>query len=248
MKTLIIDDEQKAITNLQTIVENLQDEIEIVGTANNIEDATKLINQKNPDFIFLDIDMPGGSGFDLLKNFSNDRSFDVVFVTAFDDYAINAFKVSAIDFLVKPVMIEDIQEAIEKVKRRRKNKSISTQIYDNLLHNLDKNQSNILTIINKDKVSFVPVEEIVRLKGEGSYAEIITEDEKHLSSKPLKEYESCLVKNNFFRVHQSHMINLYFIDKYIRTDGGYILMKNGDNVPISRKFKEFFMDELKKFS
>lgn len=244
IRVIIIDDDINSVESLQLMIKNYCPTFDIVGTAYNVRDGIYEINTHNPDILFLDVEMPDGTGFDLLQRI-NTRNFDVVFVTAHNKYAINAIKHSALDYLVKPFDLEEFLETIEKIKRDGKVKSVNYEVLlDNLSHAVPKK----LVISSSKGYEYIPVEEIIRLESERSYARIyLTSGRVILVSKCLNEYQNMLNSDIFFRIHNSHLINLNHVVMYVRTDGGYVQMSDKSKIPISRSKKDLFINTMQQF-
>jgi len=237
MKTLIIDDEIAAIENLEILLDKYCKEVEIVGTARSAKEGYELINKEDPELVLLDIEMPHGSGFDLLKKFKN-PSFSVIFTTAYNQYAIQAIKFSALDYLLKPIDVEELISAISKVEKKN---AIDKERVNLLLENFDSNTNKRLALPKDGGYSIVKIENIIRCEASDNYTTFHIEDKKPiLVSKTLKEFEKLLPKDQFLRVHQSHLINLNKVEEYYKTDGAYVLMEDGSTVSISRRKKDEF--------
>ncbi len=248
LRTIIVDDESDAVKFIESIIAEYCPNIEIVGTANSAREGVKLINEKEPDLVFLDVEMPHGSGFDLLSNFPQ-KNFDVIFITAFNHYAIKAIKFSAVDYILKPININEFVEAVKKVEAARQKNKTSNFSLDALLENLRSSLPSKLAIPTSDGMEYLNTNEIIRVEADRSYSWFfLTENRKYLVSRNLKEYQELLSDRNFFRTHNSHLINLEFVKKYIRQEGGYVLMTNGSNVPISRSKKELFLKQMARLS
>ncbi|WP_459211431.1 LytR/AlgR family response regulator transcription factor [Aquimarina rhabdastrellae] len=248
MRIVIIDDEEQARNQLQKIITNYCKGVAVVGEARGVREGYQVIQSQQPDIVFVDILMPDGTGFDLLEQFP-DRNFDVVFATGFNQFAIQAFKVSAIDYLCKPVLINDVINAIQKVIERPFRRNDLKVLEENLSHNLSNPDQETLAVIGRFKIDLIEINNVVRLHSEKKYVDIYTLDKKVTSPKALKEYESILKnKLQFIRVHQSHIINMKFIDHVDRKDGSYIVMKDQSTIPISRSFKEKFMNYLREMA
>ncbi|MEZ4810798.1 MAG: LytTR family DNA-binding domain-containing protein [Allomuricauda sp.] len=245
---IIVDDEERHHETLGKMLANFCPEIELLGDAYNVAEAVNLINTKNPQLIFLDIEMPGGNGFTLFDNF-DEPPFEVIFTTAHDLYAINAIKYAALDYLMKPVNIRELQEAVARASKviSRKEDTSSNQKINVLKSNLkleDKRFTKI-ALPSSDGIDFIEAETIIRAEAERSYSNFYLENgKKILVSKPLKEYEALLEQCNFFRVHKSHMINLTHIEKYIKGKGGYVIMKDGSHVDVSVRKKDDLLNRL----
>jgi two-component system, LytTR family, response regulator len=245
IKAVIIDDEEGARESLANIIGRYFSEITVVAKAAGVDDAYEQINNTNPDIVFLDIEMPSGSGFSLLERFEK-VNFEVIFVTAFDHYAIKAIKFSALDYLLKPVDIDDLKEAIThfKNKNRTSVSSVNTQL-DVLFNNLKKDGAKKIAIPDTHGFSYIDFSEIIRCESDGNYTTFhLTGNKKIISSRTLGEYESLLESENFFRVHRSHIINLSHLVRYVKGEGGYVVMSDGSSVEVSRRKKQEFLDGL----
>lgn len=234
MKTVIIENEVKAQRLLTKIIKEYCTELEIIGLAKTISAGRKLILDDNPDLIFLDIRLDDGDGFDLLDVLQT-QELKVIFTTAFNDYAIKAFKYEAIDYLLKPISPKDVMQAVEKVSKIRD----SQLSYKKLKSLLEHTQDNKLSISTQEGISIIPKSEIVRVEGDGAYATIhLLNGEKEMVSRSIGHLEKEISSDNFLRVHTSHLINKHYLRKYIREDGGYALMTNGSQVPVSRRKRD----------
>jgi two-component system LytT family response regulator len=194
--------------------------------------------------VFLDVEMPGGTGFDLL-NMLPHRNFEVIFITAHNRYALQAIKHSALDFLLKPYDAAEFVKTMDRVKENGHNKSVN---FDVLLDNLQHTTPKKLVVSSAKGYEYIPIENIVRIESERSYARIFLSNKRVIMvSKCLNEYQNMLDEYTFFRIHNSHLINLNHVVKYFRTDGGYVEMTDGSNIPISRSKKDIFINVMQKF-
>ncbi|EDP69760.1 response regulator [Flavobacteriales bacterium ALC-1] len=242
LRAVIVEDEKHSRESLKSLLHEFCINIEVVGLAANVNDAVETIKSKKPDVIFLDIELQTGTGFDILQQVSH-LNFEVVFTTAFEQYAIKAVKFSSLDYLLKPIDIEELQNAVNKAQTI-KNQDVYKKQLETLMLNLkqQKPQLNKICLATSDGFEFVEVKDILYCKAEGSYTTFILKNsEKLLVSKHLKEYENLLLEQNFMRVHNSFLINLKEVKKYIKSDGGYIIMSNDDTVSISRSKKDDFI-------
>lgn len=248
LKTVIIDDEPNAVDFISSVVTEYCPEIEVAGKAYNVDEGVEKILETRPDLVFLDVEMPNGTGFDLLTHFP-EKDFDVVFITAFNHYAIKAIKFSAVDYILKPINISELLEAIKKVINKH---SVSpTQGNDNLkvlIENLKSSTPSRLAIPTADGMEYLNPKEIIRIEADRSYSWFfLTGDKKILVSKNLKEFQDLLGDRNFFRAHNSHLINLKYVRKYVRKEGGYIEMLDGAQIPVSRSKKDLFLIHMSRF-
>lgn len=239
LKAILIDDELKSRSNLRQLLLQYCPNVEIIAEAGSAIEALKLIRELNPDLLFLDIEMGEFSGFGLLKLLNGQQNFEVIFVTAFDKYGIQAVKACAIDYLLKPINILELSNAVEKaviqINPRKENERLKE-----LVANIDRgDDEKRIAIPLSDKIEFLAINRIIRLEAEGNYTHIYLDNKKHyLVCKTLKEYKELLENHNFIRTHQSHLINFRKISAYVKTDGGYIAMEDGSQIPISRQKRD----------
>jgi two-component system LytT family response regulator len=247
--TIIIDDEPDAVDFISSIATEYCPDLDVVGKANNVREGVALINEIKPDLVFLDVEMPNGTGFELLTHFP-EKTFDVIFITAFNHYAIQAIKFSAVDYLLKPININEFIEAVNKVvTKRRSGVSSGNENFDILLENLRTSHPTRLVIPTSDGREYLNPKDIIRIEADRSYSWFfITGRHKILVSRHLKEFQDLLNDRNFFRPHNSHLINLDFVKKFIRHDGGYIEMTDGSQIPISRNRKDLFLAHMSRYA
>lgn len=237
MKAVIIDDMEAARTALKADLESYCPDIEIIGEAQGVVSGAKLIKDVKPELIFLDIQMPDGSGFDLLEILP-ELDFDIIFTTASDAYALKAFKVSAVDYLMKPIDPDDLIEAV----KRAKDQNNSTERLSLLKENMQGSKKIALNTL--EKIQIVNIEDIIRCESSVNYTTFYFMDgTKLLVTKTLKEFDKMLSEYNFFRVHQSHLINTEFIKEFLKTNGE-LVMKDGTKVPVSTRKKAQVMEML----
>lgn len=242
IRSIIIDDEPESRAAVSNILTNYCEDVKILGEASDVASGIQLINEQQPDVVFLDIQMPDGSGFDLLESF-NSISFHVVFITAFDQFAIKAIKFSAIDYILKPIDPEQLIEAVNKIKKLSSLKMQSSEQISTLLSNKHKITRIALPTLNG--YFFVKIREIIRCEADNNYTYFyMNEGGKFLVTRTLKEYELLLKEDSFVRVHQSHLINLNFVAQYIKGDGGTVIMDDGSEVEISRRKRELFLKRI----
>lgn len=251
IKAIIVDDEQHCIDALQTMLQKKCPEVAVLAGVNSVQDAKQIIDDLRPDLVFLDVEMPHQNGFELLKLYDK-VNFDVIFTTAYEQYALKAIKFNALDYLLKPFSVQELQEALRKFHERRLNKQQdnSTAPLEVFLQNMktlqQTNKKIALPTING--LVFMPVQNIVRCESTGNYTKIFFTDKKQLLvSKPLKEFEELLTDVDFFRVHNSHLINLQQMESYIQGEGGFALMSDGTQVEVSRRRKADFLKKAMQF-
>jgi two-component system, LytTR family, response regulator len=242
MKTIIKDDEASARASIITHLAEHCPTVEIVGEASNVSDAVKLIRKFQPDIVFSDIDMPGLTGLQLVDFFNPDElNFELIFVTSYSEYAVKAFQLSAIDYLLKPIDASLLVKAVEKVAQKQNYKSSERLAI--LKENLAEKNFSRIALTLSEGVIFVEIDDILFLKAENVYTEVYMKDgKKTLVSKPLKVFEKMLEDNKyFFRSHRSYLINIKHIKQYIKSDGGTVIMDNEVEIPIARERKEEFV-------
>lgn len=242
-KAIIIDDEQHcidALLKLTKLINNLQ----IVETYYSINEALRGVETHQPDLVFLDVQINEATGFDFLKQLKN-VSFEVIFTTAHEEFAVQAFKFSAIDYLLKPIDEDDFLSAISKVKEKLNAKDFSKKV-STLLDNISKNDiQKKITIPTADGLEFLEVSTIIRCEADVNYTTIFTTDRKKIMvSKTLKSFETLLTNCNFFRIHNSHLINLDYIKKYTKGKGGYVTLTDNSVIEVSTRRKDEFLKAM----
>lgn len=245
MRAVIVDDEPRGRKTLEALLAMHCPEVNVVATADSAAAGIETIRQVKPDVVFLDIQMPQGSGFHLLENVRDIR-FEVIFTTAHDQYALKAIKFSAVDYLLKPIDGMELADAVGKAESRLSNDT-NNDVLEGLLNNYRKvNTSEAkIALPYADGLQFVKVQDIVRFEASGSYTEVtLLNEEKMVVSKPIKVYDDMLSDSKFFRVHNSHLINLNHIVKYIRTEGGRVEMQDTSIITVSRKKKDELLQLL----
>ncbi|NCA86507.1 MAG: response regulator transcription factor [Clostridia bacterium] len=235
LRIAIIDDEQKARDTIRNILHLSQAGIEIAGEAANVEEGYQLIVHEKPNLVLLDIDMPDGTGFDLLKRFSS-VNFKVIFITAYEAFAVKAFKFSALDYILKPFQTEELLSTIHKAVETIENE-ISELKFKTFLSNLDKLKKIVLR--TAESIHIVNLNDIIRLEADVNYTRFfLVDNKKLLVSKSLKEYDEMLCETGFFRAHQSHLVNLDHIQRFDKTEGGHLVMDDDSQVPVSSRKRE----------
>ncbi|MBL7932373.1 MAG: response regulator transcription factor [Bacteroidia bacterium] len=247
IRTLIIEDEQKSMDMLAGIIQKNCPDLTIVGLARNVKEGVELIETLKPELVFLDISMPDGSGFDLLEKVSGHK-FELIFATASDQHAIKAIKYSACDYLLKPIDIEELKEAVNKVVQKKR-ASPNMENLQFLIQHLKKADENFqkITLPTGNAYEIVNIKDIVRCEADGSYTTFYLADKRKLMiSVGLKHYEELLPEGDFIRVHHHHLINMNHVVRFLKEDGGYAIMSDGSKIEISRRKKETFMEKLNK--
>jgi two-component system LytT family response regulator len=247
MKAVIIDDEKSARNLIEAMVKEVCSEITTIYKANELEFGVAIIKEERPDIVFLDIEMPRYSGLQILEFFEGEEiNFQIIFVTAYDKYAIEAFKLSAIDYLLKPIHIGELKEAIKKAVDLAKSKKIYTKLED-LKQSFQQLALNTLALDVPKGIVFASYDDILYFEADGMYTKVFTKnvDTFELVSKPLKHFSDQLENNTFFyKCHRSYLINLKQIKQFFKQDGGYLLMMNQKNIPIAKNKKEEFLGHI----
>ncbi len=242
LKAIILDDEHKSRTTLLNMLNNYCEGIEVVGEGDSVQAGVKLIQEKNPDLVFLDIEMPQENGFRLFSYFKN-IPFEVIFTTAYNQYAVQAFRFSAVDYLLKPINLEELRDAVKKVINKR-----DAEMEKQKLQLLRENFNNVFKKIafqTPTGFEIVELDEIVYCEADGNYSKILLKDDSYiLAAKTLRDYESLLDDFNFFRVHRSFLINMNQIKGYSKVQNPTVTMVNGKQLPISRAKRQEFYDRI----
>lgn len=242
IRAILIDDEPKNNRILKLMLEEFCPDVLIEGQADNAADGANLIKEVEPDLVFLDIEMPYGSGFDLLDQLKP-VSFEIIFITAFNNYSLKAIKYSALDYLLKPVNIDELVAAVAKASEKVTSRHVNARI-ENLLYNLKRPQAGVqkIALPSKEGYVFVLLTDIIRCESKSGYTTFYVKDmEKIISSRSIKDYEPLLTNDIFFRIHNSHIVNLNCIKKYHRGRGGYIEMEDGTMIEVATRRKDELM-------
>ena len=240
MKAILIDDEKSNLENLAGLLVKYCPDLKLVGMVSNADDGLNLINLHQPDLLFLDIQMGKNSGFDLLAQINN-PSFEVIFVTAYDQYGIQAVKFVALDYLLKPINTNELINAVAKAEIRIKSKKRNEQL-SFLLQQIKapETYAQKIALPQQNEIRYVTVTDIIRCEADNNYTFFYLENgDRILVSKPLKEYSDLLKPNGFLRTHQSHLINPNFVKSWLKEDGGMLLMKNNDKVAVSKPNRDY---------
>ncbi len=243
LKAVIVDDEPKAIQGLSWELTNFNNDVEIVKTFTNPEEALSFLEHSIPDCLFLDVQMPTMDGFQFLDKLNN-KDIAVVITTAYDEYAIKALKREALDYLLKPIDSDDLSETLIKIKKF-KARSFNSDKLESILVNFNaKNNQKKITISTEGKLIFLNLEDILFVESDGNYSTLfLTDNQKILVTKKLKEISNLLPEDDFFRIHNSYIINLNKIKEFLKTDG-YVVMESGHRIPVARQRKSDFLEKL----
>ena len=241
---VIVDDELSAIKSLAWEIENFCSSIEVRGSFTDPIEAIESINSLKPDCVFLDIEMPEMDGFQLLKKLEY-SDFNLIITTAYDSYALKAFKENAIDYLLKPVDTDDLTKAVAKISKKKKNNELGFEV-KKILHSLNPySMEGKVSFPLSGKTIFVKPSEIIYCKADGNYSNIYFKDEnKELISKKLKEIEIIINNDRFYRVHNSYLVNLNYVKEFVRNDGYHVVLDNGLSIPVARSRKDTVLDLL----
>lgn len=249
MNAIIVDDEPHNIENLQILLQRHCPNIHVIATADDMELALDMINTQKPDVVFLDIILGKQTGFDLLAQLQR-RDFEVIFVTAFDHYGVRAVKSAALDYLLKPVDITELKAAVDKASEKVKQKKKNTQLDFLMDYIIQQGKApGKVALPLRNEVRYIEISHIVRCEATNSYTWFyLTNKEKILVSKSLKEYDDLFNTQGFVRCHQSHLVNISFVKSMLREDSGALLMQDGEKIPISKAKKDMVKEALLKSS
>jgi two-component system LytT family response regulator len=243
LRAVLIDDDESNLSSLSEKLSKHCPQIHIISRCDNAQEGIEVIENAKPDVVFLDIEMPVMNGFVMLQQLDY-KDFALIFVTAYDHYAIKAIRYSALDYLVKPVEIEELKVAVEKAEANRSNRSSHLQL-DLLLDQLHKKQPRRITIPTTDGLQFINLEDIVYLEASNNYTTIfLSGSQKYLVCRTLKDFEELLPAETFLRIHHSNIVNKYHVEKYIRGDGGQVVMRNGNVLDVSKRKKSEFLQAI----
>lgn len=248
IKAIIIEDEISGLNNLKNLISQYCEEVEVIAEARNIKEGIEVLNDPliNPDVAFLDIRLPEGLVFNMLNDHAHKIDFDIIFVTAFEEYAIKACQYSSIGYIVKPIDPDELKEAVSRITPGKNNKirkrmNVFSQLYNN------PNAFEKMSISALDGIYFINIKDIIRCEAEDNYTHIhLKNGEKITASKTIKAYEDLLSSVNFYRVHKSHLINLNFMRMFVKGDGGYLVMDDDKKIEVSRRRRPAFMEQMRK--
>lgn len=245
IKAVLIDDEVNNVDNLKQLLSKYCHEVAVLATALNADEGRDIILKFQPELIFLDIQMPGKNGFELLKSLPQ-YEFEVIFVTAYDYYGIQAVKFAAIDYLQKPIDIEELQTAVNKVIVKNQGLKKNFQLENLMLFFNQQKEEQRIALTTQKETRFIPTGQVIHCESSNNYTSFfLLNREKIIVSKPIYEFEELLNNQGFLRCHQSYLVNKKFIKSWIKEDGGYLLMENGSKIPVSRTKREVLNEALK---
>lgn len=238
IKAIIVEDEQNNRENLLQLLARYCPSVSVIACCSSAAEARQAISATQPELLFLDIRMPGGDGFSLLESLP-DTGFEVIFVTAYDHYGIKAIKFSALDYLLKPIDIPELIQAVRKAEEKISLREDNKRMFHLLQNQKLPDENKMLALSLSDKIEFIEISSIIRCEAENNYTTFyLTGGQKLVAAKTLKEFDELLTPYQFLRVHQSHLINLKQVKSFIKSDGGYIRMKDGASVSISRQRRD----------
>jgi two-component system, LytTR family, response regulator len=242
IKAILIDDELSSLQNLKQKLEEFCKSVNVLASTQKPEEALMLIRHYKPDVLFLDIEMPKMSGFRMLEELG-DYDAEIIFTTAYNHYAIDAIRRSAFDYLIKPISIQDLQNTVNRlVSMRAAQTKERLHVLKNSMED-NKTQENKIAVPTNEGLEFILIRNIIRIESSSNYSRVFLENKQTLLvTRLLKDFEELLSPYRFFRVHNSHLVNLNYIRKYIRGEGGQVVMENGDTVDVSRRKKEEFLN------
>ncbi|MBN2612033.1 MAG: response regulator transcription factor [Bacteroidales bacterium] len=244
-RAVIIDDNNNSRVTLMHDLEKYCPQVKIIGEADSVASGISIIEDRKPDVVFLDIQMSDGTGFDILEHFGK-IDFHVIFTTAFDSYGIKAIKFSALDYLLKPIDTEELVDAVKKLDNFKVKEDFNGSI-NLLLENIRNIQTTgkRIALNSSDRIHMIQVSDIIRCESQGSYTIFyLTNKEQIVATRNLKEYEQLLEEHSFIRVHHSHLINFNYLKEFIKKDGGYAIMKDNTQVPVSFRKRNHLLEML----
>ncbi|MFP4470758.1 MAG: LytR/AlgR family response regulator transcription factor [Bacteroidales bacterium] len=246
IRAVIVDDEKTNILMLKNLLDKYFPSVQLIGTAKNVGEGVDIINKNEPDLVFLDISMPDGDGFDLLTKVEY-RSFEVIFTTAHDQYALKAFDYSAIHYLLKPIEYTELRSAINRYNQLKAKGTFSARLSvlkDNLQHKFQK-----IIVPSTDGLNIVLLDDIIRLEASDVYTTFyLTNGRKLLASKPLNNFEKMLTDQPFSRIHSKHLVNLKYVQRYVKGKGGSVILDDGEEIDVSVRKKNDFLNALKEYA
>lgn len=244
MKTVIVEDEEHSKKTLVSFLSKYCPAIQIQGVATTISEALVSIKTLQPELLFLDIDLPDGTSFEMLDMLPKPWP-KIIFVTAYNQYAVKAFQISAMDYLLKPLDPQLLMEAVEKVVKMKDYPEHQVEKMKAFTENQKLGKLNKIAIPTLQGIQLLRIEEIIRLEADGNYTTIFLKDKtKYVVSRKIKEFEMMLEDMPFFRLHQSHIVNLQMIDRYIKGEGGTVILEDGTQIEVARRRKDAFLQQI----
>lgn len=243
ISAIIVEDESKSIAALKNLLGVHCSHVDVIGTASNVKEAIHIIDKLKPDLVFLDIELPDGDGFEVMEKVSH-KLFEIIFITAYDQYAVKAFELSALHYILKPINYQELKEAVERFGNRNKSEDIFDQKFSVLKNNLIGN-SNKIILPDTSGLQIIDIDDIIRCEADHNYTVCYLVDNNKLTiSKSLNKFEAILEDAFFCRVHNKHLVNLKYIIKYNKGSGGSIIMNDGTELNVSKGRKNEFLEKL----
>ena len=244
LKSIIVEDEPHSQKTLANFIRKYCPQLKLVAIAATVSEGIEQINQQKPDLVFMDIDLPDGTGFEIINQLHEPWP-SIIFVTAYNQYAVKAFQVSAIDYLLKPVDPELLIKAVEKVQQTENDQQQQSKKVAVFNENRISGKLNKMALPTQHGVQLVHIDEIIRLEADGNYTTVFLKDKsKYMVSRKIKEFETLLESMHFFRIHQSHIVNLLLIDRYVKGEGGTVILEDGTQLEVARRRKEAFLKRI----
>ncbi len=249
MNVIIIDDEPQSHQVLSDLLAKEHHDVKILDSAYTVQEGFEKIQQIKPELVFLDIELPDGHGFDLLKRLP-EPDFLVIFITAHNQYAITAIRFGALDFLLKPIKEDELKDALDRARQTIMKKATQQQLqilWETMNNLTQRKLPTRMSIATSGGIIYKEIKDIIRLEAQQNYTEFTIENnpKKLLASTNLGDYEEQFeLYDHFTRTHRSHLVNLSYVDTYVKSDGGYLIMKNRDQIPVSRKYRDDLLDRL----
>ncbi|MFC2102540.1 LytR/AlgR family response regulator transcription factor [Bacteroidota bacterium] len=246
IRTVLVDDDRSSMLTLESLLKKFFPSIEIVGKGDTVAKAIHEINATDPDLVFLDISLPDGEGFDVIEQ-TSDKNYEVIFITAYDQYAVKAFEFSALHYLVKPVSLDGLKDAVGRFTELKTDEHLDDKI--NVLKDSLKNKNEKIIIPSSEGLNVVRLSDIVRLEADDVYTYFfLTDGNRLMASRPLNNYERILEDLPFSRIHAKHLVNLMYIKRYVKGKGGSVIMEDNTEVEVSVRKKPDFLAKLKNFA
>jgi two-component system LytT family response regulator len=246
INAILVDDERNSLLTLEKLLQKYCPEVNVIGKAQNVEEGIKVINDKKPDLVFLDIAMPDGDGFEVLEKVSH-KLFEVIFTTAYDQYALKAFEFSALHYLLKPINFKELQEAVARFEKVKSEEDFDDKI-KLLKENLARQQNKII-LPSMEGLNIIELDDIVRCESDNNYTIFhLTSGKRLVVSKTLNNFEKLLADKDFYRIHSKHLVNMKYIKKYVKGRGGYVVFEDGSHADVSAGRMKEFLTHLKMYA